>query len=210
MSRDNANRLEPSGPVDESGAAPKDAGVSIVYVRPKAVRLARGDLAETGSLILWALRTWVRGFMKDVPVARSIVGELRCARAGEIFDELDGLMALYGRHARRRLDFRCPRCDSLSPDEYGFLLLIGAAQAGLKDLVRAIAREGLEPSAVPRGVLRAGRLAATLRAGGIELPLPASGGAGKRPRSGLRPKRAPARPRRPAAGALPDRPRGQA
>lgn len=181
MSRDNADRLEPSDPIDESGAAPKDAGASIVYVRPKAVRLARGDLTETGSLILWVLRTWVRGFMKDVPVARSIVDELRCARAGEIFDELDGLMALYGRHARRRLDFRCPRCDSLSPDEYGFLLLIGAAQAGLKDLVRAIAREGLEPSAIPRGVLRADRLAATLRAGGIELPPPVPGGAGKRP-----------------------------
>ena len=179
MSKREASHLDPPGPVAGSDAAPKGAGASIVYVRPKAVRLARGDLTEAGNLILWAMRTWVRGFMKDVPVARSIVDGLRCAHAEEIFDELDGLMSLYGCNARRRLDFHCPGCNSLSPDEYGFLLLVGAAQAGMKDLVRAIAREGLEPPAPPCGALRADRLAESLRAGGLELPPPTRRAAGK-------------------------------
>ena len=189
MSKREADCLDPPDPVDGSDAAPKGAGASIVYVRPKDVRLARGDLTETGNLILWAMRTWVRGFMKDVPVARSIVNELRCAYAEEIFGELDGLMSLYGRNARHRLDFHCPKCGSLSPDEYGFLLLVGAAQAGMKDLVRAIAREGLEPPAAPYGALRADRLAANLRAGGLELPPPTRRAAGKFPMPGTRSKR---------------------
>ncbi len=178
MSQHNPNHPDPPSPVDGSGAASKDAGASVVYVRPKDVHVTLGDLTETESLIMWAMRTWVRGFMRDIPVAKSIVNELRSGNAEEIFDELEGFMSLYGCSARHRLDFRCPMCNSLSPDEYGFLVLIGAAQAGLKDLVQAIVREGLEPPASPHGAQRADRLAARLRAGGLELPLRISRAAG--------------------------------
>ena len=171
MSRHNTDHYHTPNPADGSEAASKDAGASVVYVRPKDVHLTLADLTEAESLVLWAIRTWVRGFMRDIPVAKSIVNGLRRAHAEKIFMELDGLMSLFGRNARRRLDVRCPACGSLSPDEYGFLLLIGAAQAGLKDLVQAVAREGLEPPAPSYGALQADRLAANLRAGGIELPV---------------------------------------
>ncbi len=178
MSRHDIDLPHPPTPADGSEAAPRDAGPFVVYVRPRDIRLTLGDLTEAENLVMWAIRTWVRGFMRDIPVAKSIVGGLRRAHAEKIFMELDGLMSVYGRYARHRLDVRCPACNPLSPDEYGFLLLLGAAQAGLRDLVQAIAREGLEPPAPPYGALQADRLAANLRAGGVELPLRTPRGAG--------------------------------
>ena len=179
MSQHNTNYPGLPNLINGSGAVSKDAGASVVYVRPKDVHLTLGDLTETENLVMWTMRTWVRGFMRDIPAAKSIVTGLRRANAKEIFNELEGLMSLYGCNARHRLDFRCPACRSLSSDEYSFLLLIGAAQSGSKDLVQAIVQEGLEPPAPRYGALLADRLAANLLAGGLELPLRTPGAAGK-------------------------------
>ena len=68
----------------------------IIYMRPKEVRMALEDLSENEQLLLWAMRTWVQGFMCDIPVARSIITGLHRLNAKEVLREIDGLMALYG------------------------------------------------------------------------------------------------------------------
>ena len=83
MSRHNTDHYHTPNPADGSEAASKDAGTSVVYVRPKDVHLTLADLTEAESLVLWAIRTWVRGFMRDIPVAKSIVNGLRRAHARE-------------------------------------------------------------------------------------------------------------------------------
>ena len=145
--------------------------MAIVYMRPYDVHLTLNDLTETERLLLWAMRTWVRGFMNDIPVTECFRNRLDFRYAPGILDEIDGLMSLYGSAARHRLDFRCPACKSLSADEYGFLLMTSAAQNGLEDLVHAIAEEGLKPPAHKYGALQAERLARAFRLAGLELPL---------------------------------------
>lgn len=144
---------------------------SVVYVRPKDVHLTITDLDDIERLVLWTMRVWVKGFMCDLSVEKSILTRLNRPNASEIYAEVEGLMSLYGRAARHPLDFRCPMCVSLSPDEYTFLLMISAAQAGIHDLVRAITEEGLNVSSTRCGALIAERLAAKLTIGGLVLSL---------------------------------------
>ena len=144
---------------------------SVVYVRPKDVHLTITDLDDIERLVLWTMRVWVKGFMCDLSVEKSILTRLNRPNASEIYAEVEGLMSLYGRAARHPLDFRCPMCVSLSSDEYTFLLMISAAQAGAGDLVDAISREGLRASSTQYGNLIVGRLAGQLTLGGLQLSL---------------------------------------
>ena len=144
---------------------------SIVYVRPKYVHLSINDLDDAERLVLWAMRVWVKGFMRDLSLEKCILTRLNRPNAPEIFTEIDKLMSLYGSSAQHALDFRCPLCVSLSPDEYAFLLMISAAQAGAGDLVDAISREGLRASSTQYGNLIVGRLAGQLTLGGLQLSL---------------------------------------
>ena len=171
MSQKVSKETESIGPSKIEGRPDGSAPHSVVYVRPKDVHLTITDLDDIERLVLWTMRVWVKGFMCDLSVEKSILTRLNRPNASEIYAEVEGLMSLYGRAARHPLDFRCPMCVSLSPDEYTFLLMISAAQAGAGDLVDAISREGLRASSTQYGNLIVGRLAGQLTLGGLQLSL---------------------------------------
>jgi hypothetical protein len=153
--------------------------MTIVYLRPKSIRLTLADLDEPEVLLLWAVRTWVWGFQRGIPVVDDIVTGIAKLGSSSVPGGVDLLMTLVSRAAQRAVDIRCPRCTAVSPDEFMLLSMISSAQAGLRELAVALAGDALVPVAAPHAVTGAERLGEDLRAAGHVLParmLPARAG----------------------------------
>lgn len=87
-----------------------------------------GELPFSEQLIVWAVRFWVQALKNETNVQSELRTAFKLARAPDGHPALDDLMTIITVSAQQRIDIRCTKCSSISPDEERIIGAIAAWQ----------------------------------------------------------------------------------
>ena len=121
-------------------------------------------------VLLWSMRVWVIGSLRDVDVAdriREIYGRLRAVEASS---DLERFMQALSRGATRILDVNCVCYPEVTADESALLDVFGLRQQGCEEEALALLARMVTRNAAIAGCHSASRLVLALNAAGQTLP----------------------------------------
>jgi len=123
-------------------------------------------LPRLETALLWAMRAWVLGLLRDTDVAPRIVAVFTRLGAPEAMASFDGLMRGLAHGARRVLDVNCVCHPRVSGDEQSLLDACALRQAGRWQDALALLGTLTTPAAAAACNDSAARLMAVLNAAG--------------------------------------------
>jgi hypothetical protein len=112
------------------------------------------DLDRPQQLLLWAMRTWVRGVKNGMcPEAQLTEGLLGFISPDDAVPALERFLITIAAQADGPIDVRCPSCRAISPDERALIAFVsachdtrahGGSTAAIKRFARLVQAAGMK------------------------------------------------------------------
>jgi hypothetical protein len=152
--------------------------LTIILINAKDMMLNQEDgtkawmseLSDGQQLVVWSFRRWLSGKQSWSMVWNEFAVRFGAEPARPILEAFVRLVDAIRSGARRVVHYHQPCCPCVGADEVLLTSLVGAAQAGRKDLVRAYALEMVQDPMADALVERALDLATVLSERGVEVP----------------------------------------
>lgn len=128
------------------------------------------DLSEGQQLVVWSFRRWLSGKQSWPLVWNEFAVRFGTESARPLMSSFVRLVDAIRTGARRMVHYHQPCCPCVGADEALLTSIVGAAQAGRKDLVRIYALEMVQDPMADALVERALDLATVLSERGVEVP----------------------------------------
>lgn len=128
------------------------------------------ELSDGQQLVVWSFRRWLSGQQSWSTVWNEFAVRFGAERARPILKSFVGLVEAIRSGTRRSVHYHQPCCPCVGADEALLTSMVGAAQAGRRDLVRSYALEMVQDPMADALVERALDLAAVLADRGVDVP----------------------------------------
>ncbi|WP_282606622.1 hypothetical protein [Pelagibius sp. Alg239-R121] len=128
------------------------------------------ELSDGQQLVVWSFRRWLSGKQSWSLVWNEFAVRFGAEPARPLLSSFVRLVDAIRSGARRVVHYHQPCCPCVGADEALLTSIIGAAQAGRKDLVRTYALEMVQDPMADALVERALDLATVLSERGVEVP----------------------------------------
>ncbi len=128
------------------------------------------ELSDGQQLVVWSFRRWLSGKQSWSTVWNEFAARFGAEPAKPILTSFVNLVDAIRAGARRAVHYHQPCCPCVGADEALLTSMVGAAQAGRRDIVRNYALEMVQDPMADALVERALDLAAALSDRGVEVP----------------------------------------